>query len=137
MYSVKKCSSVDTARSNIFHKIFSAKKDSGKLVKKIRGFDSCTIPPCFKSLKQKILRTIFVTAMWKNATEQHCITLDPAKCGWVMKEILEPFWFEGDPTPLSVDDILKNNRPESSEMETDVEEDDLVDSRDSSDSDSD
>uniref|UniRef100_A0A1Y1M5W5 Uncharacterized protein n=1 Tax=Photinus pyralis TaxID=7054 RepID=A0A1Y1M5W5_PHOPY len=113
MYSVKKCNTVDTARSNISHKIFSTRKDSEKLVKKIRGFDSCTIPPCFKLLKQKILRTIFVIAMMKNAAEKQCITLDPPKCGWEMKDILEPFWFEDDATPLSVDDILKNNRPET------------------------
>ena len=137
MYSVKKCSYVNAARSTIFHKIFSSKKDSEKLIKKIRGFDLSTIPPYFKSLKQNILRNIFVTRMWKHATEQSCITLDPKKCGWVMKEILEPFWFKGNPTPLSVDHILNVNGSESLEKETDNEEDDLDDSQDSSDSDSD
>ena len=137
MYSVKKCSVVNAAKSTIFHNIFSSKKDSEKLIKKIRGFDSSMILPCYKSLKQNILRNIFVTRMWKHVTEQSCITLDPEKCGWFMKEILEPFWFEGNPTPLSVDHILKVYGSKSLEKETDNEEDDLNDSQGSSDSDSD
>lgn len=119
MYTIKNCSNVNTARSIIFHKTYTSKKNNENLIKKIRGFDSTNIPPCFESLKQKILRTIFVTAMWKNATNQECITLRPEQCGWLMRDILEPIWFEGNPTPLSVEDILKNDPSDDTDAESD------------------
>lgn len=69
------------------------------------------IPPCWKSLKQKILRTIFVNSMWLNATDPCCVKLRPETCGWYMDVYLKPIGFLGDPTPLQVNEILHVTDP--------------------------
>ena len=68
--------------------------------------------------------------MWKNAINQECVSLCPEQCGWVMRDTLEPVWFEGNPTPLSVDDILKSNLSENLDKESE-DSDDSVSSSDS------
>ncbi|XP_050563640.1 uncharacterized protein LOC126913014 [Spodoptera frugiperda] len=82
MYGIKHCTKVNQARYQVFLKNFSAKEDSEKFLKKVKSFDSNTIPPCWESLKQKILRTIFVNSMWLNATDSNCINLRPENYGW-------------------------------------------------------
>nr|CAH7712903.1 unnamed protein product [Callosobruchus chinensis] len=37
-------------------------------MKNVKKFESSQLPPCWRSLQQKILRTIYVTSMWQNAT---------------------------------------------------------------------
>lgn len=106
MYGIKHCTSVNDARYRIFQKNYSAKKDNEQFMKKIKSFDSNMIPPCWESLKQKILRTIYVNSMWLNATDSDCTKLRPENCGWFMDGYLKPTGFVGDQTPLQVNDIL-------------------------------
>lgn len=73
------------------------------------------IPPCWKSLKQKILRTIYVNSMWLNATDPCCAKLQPEACGWYMDGYLKPIGFLGDPTPLQVDEILQATNKENND----------------------
>lgn len=78
------------------------------------NFDSSNIPPCTKSLSQKILQTILVNAMWQNATEPKCILYEPTECGWQHNEDnkLEPLWYDGQAAPLKVNEIISNNENE-------------------------
>lgn len=121
MYGVRNCTSVNDARHRIFLKNYSAKEDSEHFLKKIKGFDSNSIPPCWISLTQKILRTIFVNSMWLNATDPICVKLQPENCGWFLDEYLKPVGFIGDHTPLKIEDIV-----EKIETESDNEEDSEV-----------
>ncbi|CAH2109151.1 unnamed protein product [Euphydryas editha] len=107
MYGVKKCTSVNKARYHIFQKKYSAMKIKENFLKKVTSFDSKLIPPCWKSLKQKILRTIFINCMWQNATEPRCVKFNPEEYGWsVIDGNFKPTWFIGDPTPMTVEEIL-------------------------------
>ncbi|XP_044733228.1 acidic leucine-rich nuclear phosphoprotein 32 family member A-like [Chrysoperla carnea] len=45
--------------------------------------------------------------MWTNATDPCCVNLNPEDCGWkLIENTLQPTWFIGDPTPMTVEDIL-------------------------------
>lgn len=79
LYGMKNCISVNQARYEIFSKTFA--KNHNKLFSKIKNYSSNSMPPCFKVVKQKILRTVFVATMWQNATEKDCIKLQPTDYG--------------------------------------------------------
>ena len=117
MYGIKNCTNVNDARYCIFMKNYSAKEDNEQFLKKIKGFDSNSIPPCWISLTQKVLRTIFVNSMWLNATDPICIKLEPESCGWYLDEYLKPRGFIGDHTPLRIDDIVERAETESDDEE--------------------
>ena len=107
MYGIKNCTTVNNARYVIFKKSYTTKKDNERLIKKVKNFDSNSIPPYWKSLKQKILCTIFVNSMWLNATNPSCIKRHPEDCGWCMDGHLKPTGFDGDSTPLQDDDVFR------------------------------
>lgn len=119
MYGVNHCQSVNDARIRIFMKKYGAKEDSERFLKKIRSFDSNFIPPCWISLLQKILRTIYVNSMWLNATYSVCAKSHPENYGWHLDEFLKPTGFVGDQTPLKIQDIveMEDNEEESNESE--------------------
>ncbi|XP_049318490.1 uncharacterized protein LOC125780337 isoform X2 [Bactrocera dorsalis] len=117
MYGIKNCNRVNEARYRIFVKSYSSKEDSEKFFKKIKSFDSNTIPPCWISLQQKILRTIFVNSMWLHATDPECVKLQPETCGWFVDDYLKPTGFIGDQTPLTVQDIAEMTEKENSDDE--------------------
>lgn len=123
------CKSVNDARLLIFQSRFSSTSVAEYFVKKVKSFDSTLIPPCWRSLKQKILRTIYVTSMWQNATEVNCVKLLPEQCGWIVDDDkIEPLWFEGEPTPLLVEDIVLVETDEDIEFnEVDNDSDDYND----------
>ncbi|KAF2889207.1 hypothetical protein ILUMI_16966, partial [Ignelater luminosus] len=104
IYGIKYCTSVNKARYCMFQKSYGTKKDKEQFMKKIKGIDSNLIPPYWKSLKQKILRTIYVNSMYLHATDACCVKLRPEDCGWFFDGYLKPTWFVGDPTPLQVDE---------------------------------
>ncbi|KAF2891199.1 hypothetical protein ILUMI_14974, partial [Ignelater luminosus] len=104
IYGIKYCTSINKARYCMFQKSYGTKKDKEQFMKKIKGIDSNLIPPCWKSLKQKILRTIYVNSMYLHATDACCVKLRPEDCGWFFDGYLNPTWFVGDPTPLQVDE---------------------------------
>ena len=75
--------------------------------KKITSFNPYNFPPCKRELEQQILRTIYITSVWKNSCLQIPTNLDPLEFGWCMKdELMLCKWFEGDETPKSVMEIL-------------------------------
>ncbi|CAH0687786.1 unnamed protein product [Spodoptera exigua] len=123
MYGIQNCTNVNDARYRIFMKNYSAKEDSEQFLKKIKGFDSNSIPPCWISLIQKILRTVFINSMWLNATDPICVKLQPENCGWFLDEYLKPVGFIGDHTPLKIEDIVERTETESDDAEDSEVED--------------
>lgn len=121
MYGIPKCRSVNEGRFIMFNKMYGSKNKNEKFIKNIKGFDSTHILPCWESLKQKILRTIYVNSMWLNATEPNCIQFSAENNGWVILDgSLKPTWFLGNATPLEVENIILD---ESQDDSADNEED--------------
>lgn len=51
--------------------------------------------------------------MWLNATQKDCVKLIATEYGWAFNnEQYEPFWFDGEPTPLHVHDIVIDSEDE-------------------------
>lgn len=124
------CINVNDARLLIFQDKFKSTSVAEYFMKNIRKFDSTQIPPCWKSLKQKILRTIYVTSMWQNATEANNLKFAPEQCGWEVNDNkIEPLWFEGEPTPLLVEEIVmvepNDNDDDDYNYEDDEHDDDI------------
>lgn len=95
--------------------MYASKQNNEKFMKRIKGFDSTHIPPCWKSLKQKLLRTIFVNSMWLNATEPNCIQFSAENNGWLLLNgLLKPTWFLGDSTPTQVESVVCDSANKSS-----------------------
>jgi hypothetical protein len=90
MYGIKNCQSVNVARFLMFSKMYATTRNNEKFMKNIKDFDSTHIPPCWKSFKQKLLRTIFVNSMWQNATEPDCIKFSAENCDWILDGFLKP-----------------------------------------------
>lgn len=132
IYGFKNCSDVNLARLLNFEKQFATQVNEEQFFKKVKNYDSSLMPSCWKSLKQKNLRTIYVTSMWQNATNKNCILYDISECGWICNDNdgIRPNWFEGSPTPLLVEGILLND-----EKENESEDEDEDNSRYISDSD--
>lgn len=62
IYSTTNCKSVEQAWYEIFEKLYCTKKLKD-FMKTVKGFDLTTIPPCWRSLEQKLLRTFYVRSM--------------------------------------------------------------------------
>lgn len=130
LYGIK-CKNVNDARLLIFQNQFTSTSIAEYFMKNVNRFDSTQLPPCWKSLKQKIFRTIYVTSMWQNATEANCVNFLPEQCGWTVNDNkIEPLWFEGDPTPLLVEDIVMVELDEVEYNEIDHDDDDHNDNDD-------
>ena len=89
---------------------------------KVRGLKSTLIPPCWKSLEQKMLRTNYINSMFQNVTETRCEKLPPEDCGWFVEycdgnPILKPTWFFGDALPSTINDILQEEASNSNSDE--------------------
>lgn len=113
MYGIKNCQCVNVATFLLFNKMYATTRNNERFMKNIKGFDSTHIPPCWKSFKQKLLRTIFVNSMWQNATD--CIKFSAENCDWILDGFLKPTWFVGDLTPMQVQDVLCDPINECSE----------------------
>ncbi|XP_072754742.1 uncharacterized protein [Anoplolepis gracilipes] len=122
LYGISHCCDVNMARLIIFQKKYATKSNTDQLISDIKSFDSSLIPPCWKSLKQKILRTIYVTSMWQYATDKNCVILDIEQCGWICNDkMIKLRWFEGDPTPLTVDGILIDDNDDDDDDDENLE----------------
>ncbi|VEN58901.1 unnamed protein product [Callosobruchus maculatus] len=96
LYNVQNCNSVSNARFQIFQKMYGTSNNK-KFMRKIKGFDSSTILPCWESLKQKVLRTSYVNSM--------------CYCGWLKYNgVLKLSWFDGDSVPLDFEDPFRRKR---------------------------
>lgn len=120
LYNVQE-SDVNKTRFELFLKFFASSSDEDDFYKGAINFNSSNIPPCWKTLTQKILRTIFVNSMWQNVTETKCTLYDPLDCGWQENDgKFEPLWFNGRMAPSKVDEIITNNDSNSEESDDDI-----------------
>ena len=80
-------------------------------LKKIKGADPSSMPPCQKVLFHKILRTNYVAALWKNATQPTPTASNPLENGWQLSDdgSYEFTWYDGDQMPDKVPEILDVN----------------------------
>lgn len=135
MYGIPGCQSVNEARFILFNKMYGSKTRHEKFMKSLKGFDSTHILPCWKSLKQKILRTCYVNSMWLSATEPNCIKFNAVNNGWVLKDgHLKPTWFVGDATPVEVENVIQRNFQDKSadnEEDSDISSNEIDSSDDS------
>ena len=72
MYGIKNCTNINNARCILFQKLFSSDSEEELFLKKVKKFNLNIIPPCAKSLTEKILRMSY---MWQNATDLVCINI--------------------------------------------------------------
>ena len=85
-----------------------APKKTDQPLKKIKGADPSSMPPCQKVLFHKILRTNYVAALWKKATQLIPTASNPLENGWQLNDegSNEFTWYDGDKIPDKVPEIL-------------------------------
>ena len=107
-----KINKVDEARLSLFSSKFGMSKDVNEesFKKKIKSMNPFNFPPCERELEQQILRTTYITSIWRNACRQVPTDLDPLEFGWCIKnESMACKWFEGAEMPESVMEVLIEN----------------------------
>lgn len=63
LYNIKNCTSVNAARFENFQQFYASRNKDENFISNIKNFNSCLIPPCWRSVEQKIVRTIFINSM--------------------------------------------------------------------------
>lgn len=95
MYGKPNQMKVDDARYAAFSDKYAPKDDEHPLAK-IKGADASLLPPSKSFLHQKILRTNFVSYVWKGADTFLQQELIPIECGWILKHCRNRIkWFDG------------------------------------------
>ncbi|KAL4720343.1 hypothetical protein ACJJTC_010035 [Scirpophaga incertulas] len=77
-------------------------------MKKVVSYDSSNLPPCQRELHQQLLRTAYITNIWRNChLKEPLKILTPENNGWNLIDNRYEFnWFEGNTVPSSIYDIL-------------------------------
>jgi hypothetical protein len=82
LYNLPLLSDVNAARYKLFMSKYQP-SDPGKPLQKIKGLDASILPPCADVLHQKLLRTNYVSFIWKHAHLQDADgNEDPINHGW-------------------------------------------------------
>lgn len=70
----------------------------------IKKIDCALLPPSRRTLRKKILRAQYVTALWSKAnTANPNEHMSPDDYGWSRKEdLLQPLWYDGPSIPESL-----------------------------------
>ena len=90
-----------------------------KKLSKIKGADASLLPSSKPVLHQKLLRTILVAYVWKNADRTVPLEMDPAECGWVLQDnSFRLKWFDGDQIPDNVGKAIDES-PDDDESDDD------------------
>lgn len=63
LYEIKQCYKMNNARYQLLQKNITLSKDKEHFIKKIKGIDSNLIPPCWFSLKHKIVCITYVNSL--------------------------------------------------------------------------
>ncbi|KAK5637859.1 hypothetical protein RI129_000142 [Pyrocoelia pectoralis] len=137
MYGFKNVTDVNIARFQKFCSTYKANNSNEPFKKLLKNYDASNLPPCKVELHQQLLRTQYITSIWRNAHLRYPTTLTPSRNGWDLQDgKLELYWFEGDCVPPSVLDALKSykektknttNSESSEENEAPQDIDDLSD----------
>lgn len=102
-----KTDNVNEARYYKFISTYSSKDENEPFNKKYLNYDASNLPPCQSELKQQLLRTQYITSIWRNANLKSPTTLKPEDYGWIIEEDRYSFkWQEGNVVPSSIYDVL-------------------------------
>ena len=128
MYGYERFQSIDEVRVHILKKKCEL---DGKLDPK-KNIDLGNLPPCLGSLKQHLKRVNYQVKIWKLALENFPEIPTPCDHGWRFGESgLEPLWSEEAVLPAQLADLLVD----TAASDTDAEDDVVLESDSSSDSD--
>lgn len=118
-----KCQKLNDARYEKFLTTYNT-NNSKVFMKKIISYDSSNLPPCQRELQQQLLRSTYITNIWRNSHLKEPTTLIPENNGWKLIDGQYNFnWFEGDTVPSSIYDILLQESTDDAEVQaTDTEE---------------
>ncbi|KAF9408574.1 hypothetical protein HW555_011794 [Spodoptera exigua] len=100
---------------------YKANTEDEPFKKTLKNCDPSTLPPCKAELQQHLLRTQYITSIWRNAYLRFPSSLTPNRNGWTLHEdTLHFHWFDGDCMPQSVFDAIvhKNNKQNNIENDT-------------------
>ena len=104
IYGMKKITSINDARAQIFFDKYKQKKKDGERLSFVKKLDGSALPPCAKVLMQKMKRTHFVARQWLSTTSSCAPVMSPEDHGWKLVDGgYKLFWFEGDASPRSLD----------------------------------
>ncbi|XP_044760216.1 uncharacterized protein LOC123317674 [Coccinella septempunctata] len=105
MYGLK-CSKLNNARYEKFLATYNTNNPK-VFMKKVVSYDSSNLPPCKRELHQQLLRTAYITNIWRNCNLKEPTILTPENNGWNSIDSRYEFnWFEGNTVPSSIYDIL-------------------------------
>lgn len=115
MYGYKNISSINAARFHKFCTTYKADTEDEPFKKVLKNCDPSTLPPCKAELQQHLLRTQYITSIWRNAYLRFPSSLTPNRNGWTLNEdTLDFHWFDGDCIPQSVfDAVVHENNEEN------------------------
>ena len=111
----KKTSTVNAARFELFSKKHSVEN---------KVIDLSLLPPCQTSLRLHILRSNFISGMWKRTLEPVVILPNIVENGW--NDVGEIEWISGETFPENVSELLLDEREDLDDEEeygTDSESD--------------
>ena len=109
MYGHPKLASIDEVRFELFQKKYSPKKNQDP-INCVRKMDGSCLPPCLSVLKQKILRTKFISHIWFSAFLPDPPSLSPEDYGWTLEDNCYRIkWFDGDATPAAIDMVCPDD----------------------------
>ncbi|XP_053593065.1 uncharacterized protein LOC103580486 [Microplitis demolitor] len=75
------------------------------------------LPPCKAELQQHLLRTQYITSIWRNAYLRFPSSLTPDRNGWALNEdTLDFHWFDRDCIPQSVFDALVHDNNKQNDI---------------------
>ena len=98
----------------------------------IKRIDCALLPPCRRTLHMKVLRTQYVTSIWKRAiTTTPGEGISPTDYGWCLKDgLLSSVWYEGQAipdnlfeTPMEIESENNNSDADNTENADDTDDD--------------
>ena len=91
-------------------------------MKNLKKVDCALLPPCSKTVHNKMLRAQYVSIVWGNAESAYPESgLNPCDYGWNIKNgSYIPVWFSG---PAEPNNLFEDEEPESHEAENDTDGD--------------
>lgn len=111
LYGYKNITDVNNARFQKFCSTYKSKSTDELFQKNLLKYDASNLPPCKAELQQHLLRTQYITSIWRNAHLTNPTFLSPGRQGWTIKDDKYEFkWFEGDCMPQTVLEAIKTGQ---------------------------
>ena len=122
LYGKRHMSNVDDVRYAFFQQHYAPKTKDDPL-QKIKGVNPSSMPPCRAVLVNKILRTNYVTSVWKNASLPNPCVVKPEGHGWVLIDGRYHIkWFDGEQVPQSICQVLGRDNAAAQYIDEDEDE---------------